>query len=128
MRLLLDTHTLFWAVIDEALLSPNARAALRSLQNESYVSVASVWEMAIKVGLGKWPEAAELVDNFEREIVATGFRLLPISPQHARTAGLMQAAHRDPFDRLLAAQAQIEGLTLVTADAKVQGLGAAWLW
>ena len=128
MRLLLDTHTLFWAILDEALLSPHARSALRSLQNESYVSAASVWEMAIKVGLGKWPEAAELVDNIEHEIVATGFRFLPISSQHARAAGLMQADHRDPFDRLLAAQAQIEGLTLVTADAKVQGLGAAWLW
>jgi PIN domain nuclease of toxin-antitoxin system len=128
VRLLLDTHTLFWAIIDDALLSSNAKSALRSLQNESFVSIASVWEMAIKVGLGKWPEAAALVDNFEKEIIATGFRLLPISAQHARAAGLMQAAHRDPFDRLLAAQAQIEGLTVVTADARVQGLGAAWLW
>ena len=128
MRLLLDTHTVFWAVIDETLLSLNARSAVRSLQNESYVSIASAWEMAIKVGLGKWPEAAALADNFEQEIMATGFRLIPISTLHVRTAGLMHSAHRDPFDRLLAAPARIEGLTLVTADAKVQGLGPAWLW
>ena len=127
MRLLLDTHVLFWAIVDESQLSATAYAAVRSLRNESYVSIASAWEMAIKVGLGKWPEAAALVDGFEHEITATGFRLLSISTRHTRIAGLMQSTHRDPFDRLLAAQARIEGLTLVTADAKAQGLGAAWL-
>ena len=128
MRLLLDTHVLFWALLDKPRLSTTAQAAVGSSANDVFVSIASAWEMAIKVGLGKWPEAAGLVDKLESEVVATGFRILPISLAHVRTAGLMQSPHRDPFDRLLAAQAAIEGLTLVTVDAKVQGLGAPWLW
>ena len=84
--------------------------------------------MAIKVGTGKWPEKSGLIENFESEVGATSFRLLPITIAHARTAGLTLSPHRDPFAPLLAAQAQIAGLTLVTADPKVQLLGAPWLW
>jgi PIN domain nuclease of toxin-antitoxin system len=84
--------------------------------------------MAIKVGLGKWPEAKALVNNFGDEVAAEGFRILPISIAHARESGLNRAPHRDPFDRLLAAQAVHEGLTLVTADPKLAGLGASVLW
>ena len=69
-----------------------------------------------------------LVGDFETEIAVEGFRLLPISVPHVRAAGLMQSPHRDPFDRLLAAQAQIEGVTLVTADPKLQQLVTGWLW
>ena len=90
--------------------------------------MATAWEMAIKVGIGKWPEAAALVDDFEAKIALPGFRLLPISVPHVRAAGLMQSPHRDPFDRLLAAQAMTEGLTLVTADTRLAALGAAVLW
>ena len=132
MRLLLDTHTLFWSVVDEVQLSSMANAALADKRNEVYASLVSAWEMAIKVGLGKWPEAKPMLDNFESEMATAKFQLLSISLNHARAAGLMQSPHRDPFDRLLAAQAQIEGLTLVTADAKaqslVEALGAKWLW
>ena len=84
--------------------------------------------MAIKIGLGKWPEAEPLLAKLEAELAVPGFRLLPISLAHVRAAGLMSSPHRDPFDHLLAAQAQIEGLTLVTADPKVQALAATWLW
>ena len=90
--------------------------------------MATAWEMAIKVGIGKWPEAAALVDDFEAKSALPGFRLLPISVPHVRAAGLMQSPHRDPFDRLLTALAQIEGLTLVTADAKLASLSAPTLW
>ena len=128
MRLLLDTHTVFWWLVDKDQLSPIAHAAIEAENNAVYVSVASAWEMAIKVGLRKWPEAAGLVGVFEFEIAEADFRILPISVEHVRSAGLMQAAHRDPFDRLLAAQARIEELTLVTTDAKLQGLGANWIW
>jgi PIN domain nuclease of toxin-antitoxin system len=124
VKLLLDTHTLFWWLIEEVRLSPAAFAAIKSKDAEVHVSVASAWEMAIKVGLGKWPEAQALVNSFEEEVEAEGFRILPITIAHARESGLMQAAHRDPFDRLLAAQALHEGLTLVTSDAKMAGLGA----
>ena len=128
MRLLLDTDVLFWSVIDDALLSQVARQAVRDVHADVFVSMATAWEMAIEVGIGKWPEAAALVDDFEAKIALPGFRLLPISVPHVRAAGLMQSPHRDPFDRLLAALAQIEGLTLVTADAKLASLGAPTLW
>jgi PIN domain nuclease of toxin-antitoxin system len=128
VRLLLDTHTIFWVLMDRVALSATSLAAIDSDDNDVYVSVASAWEMAIKVGIGKWPEAAPLVANFENEMLLPRFGILPITISHARAAGQMQAAHKDPFDRLLAAQAIVERLTLVTADEKVQGLGAPWLW
>ena len=102
--------------------------SLSSISNELFFSVASALEIAIKVGGKGWPEAKALIDDFEAALGVEGFFLLPITIPHVRLAGLMSAPHRDPFDRLLAAQATIEGLTLVTADAKVQGLGAPWLW
>ena len=128
MKLLLDTHCLFWAMLEDKHLSPLARTAIAAVPNEVFVSTASIWEMAIKVGIKKWPEAAELVANIEDELAEFGFVLLPISVAHVRRAGVMQSPYRDPFDRLLAAQALIEGLTLVTADAKVATLGAPVLW
>jgi PIN domain nuclease of toxin-antitoxin system len=128
VRLLADTHVVFWATMERARLSQAARAALESEQNEVLVSVASAWEIAIKVGLGKWPEARDLLLDFERHMDDAGFEILPITVAHVRAAGLMAATHRDPFDRLLAAQATIEGLVLVTADPSVTTLGAAHLW
>ncbi len=128
MRCLLDTHVLFWWLIDRSRLSVRAAAVIRAKANEITVSTASAWEMAIKVGSGKWPEASGLLDNFVSEVAADDFRILPISISHVRAAGLMQSPHRDPFDRLLAAQGQVEGLTLITSDTKLQALGAPWLW
>jgi PIN domain nuclease of toxin-antitoxin system len=128
VRLLIDTHVLFWSVMSPIQLSPAARRVLEAEDSELFVSIATAWEMAIKVGAGKWPEAQPLLDNFETELAAAEIRLLPISVLHARTAGQIQSRHRDPFDRLLAAQAIAEGLTLVTADAKLAGLGATILW
>ena len=128
MRLLLDTNALFWWLIDEGRLSSEAHNAIRAKEHEVYVSIASVWEMAIKVGLGKWPEAQALLSDFEGLASAEGVRLLPISVPHVRYAGLLQTSHRDPFDRLLAAQSILEGLTVVTPDAALTSLGASCLW
>lgn len=128
MRLLLDTHSLFWVTMDPSQLSSAAKTSLADEENNVYVSVASAWEIAIKVGIGKWPEARDLLLEFEQHVDRSGFELLPIHLAHVRAAGLMKAAHRDPFDRLLAAQATIEGLTLVTADEQVASLGAPVLW
>jgi PIN domain nuclease of toxin-antitoxin system len=125
---LLDTHVVFWSLIEDTQLSPTARDALGRVDTDVFVSVASAWEMAIKVGIEKWPEAAALVANFEAEISVPGFRLLPITVAHVRAAGTLVSPHRDPFDRLLAAQASIEGLTLVSADPIVGTLGAPVLW
>ena len=128
MRLLADTHVVFWAMMERARLSQTARAALESEQNDVFVSVASAWEIAIKVGLGKWPEARDLLFDFERHMDDAGFEVLRITVGHVRASGLMTAAHRDPFDRLLAAQATIDGLVLVSADADLAALGAACIW
>lgn len=128
MRLLADTHVVFWATMERTRLSPAAQAALESEQNDVVVSVASAWEIAIKVGLGRWPEARGLLLDFERHMDEAGFEIPPITVAHVRTAGLMGAAHRDPFDRVLAAQATIDGLVLVTADSSLATLGAACIW
>jgi PIN domain nuclease of toxin-antitoxin system len=128
VNLLLDTHTAFWSIVEPSRLSTTGYAAIEAEENEVYVSVASAWEMAIKVGIGKWPQARALVDDFEHELSKANIRLLPISVPHVRKAGLLPSAHRDPFDRLIAAQALTEGLTLVTADMRLRALGAPWLW
>jgi PIN domain nuclease of toxin-antitoxin system len=96
--------------------------------NDVVVSVASAWEIAVKAGLGKWPEAYELLLEFETFVDLAGFELLPIAVPHARQAGLLLSVHRDPFDRLLVAQAMAEGMTLVTTDAKITGMGCQVLW
>ena len=119
---------MFWWLEAPEQLSKRSFEAVAAVDAEVFVSIASLWEMANKVGLGKWPEARQLVADFETEMAREGFLVLPISLAHVRAAGLMQSPHRDPFDRLLAAQAMIEGLTLVTADPKAGALGAAVLW
>ena len=128
MRLLLDTHVVAWSILSVGRLSGNARQAINAIESTVYVSIVSPWEMAIKAGQGKWPDALGLIGDFEAQIFAAGFESLAITVPHVRTAGLMSAPHRDPFDRLLAAQALAEGLTLVTADSRLAGLGAAVLW
>jgi PIN domain nuclease of toxin-antitoxin system len=115
VRLLVDTHVVFWATMERARLSQAARAALESEQHDVFVSVASAWEIAIKVGLGKWPEARDLLFDFEQHMNDAGFELLPITVAHVRAAGLMAGTHRDPFDRVLVAQSTIDGLVLVRA-------------
>ena len=127
VRLLLDTHVLIWRKADSPKLPRIIFNAISGAE-DVYVSVATAWEIAIKVGIGKLPEAAELVANFEAAVWEEGFRVLPLTVPHVRLAGLMPSPHRDPFDRLLAAQAVIEGLMLVSSDAKMAGLGADVIW
>jgi PIN domain nuclease of toxin-antitoxin system len=128
MNLLTDTHTLAWWFGDRKQLSPTALQALCDPNRAVYVSVATAWEISIKVGSGRWNEMRYLLENFEQEIGATGFRILPIGISHVRAAGALALPHRDPFDRLLLAQAIHEGLALVTADSKLAGAGATIIW
>jgi PIN domain nuclease of toxin-antitoxin system len=128
LRTLLDTHVLFWWLTDDPKLSPEARRVVATDAEGVHVSIATAWEIAIKVGAGKRPEATALIDNFEGEVAAEGFRILPIEVTHVRAAGLSGSAHRDPFDRILVAQAMIEELTLVTSDRRLAGMGATCLW
>ncbi len=127
MRVLLDTHVLVWWVLDSPRLSATAKREI-GLAEDVYVSVASVWEMSIKVGLGKWPEARSTLEDFDPIMMRLAFAVQPITVAHARAAGTIVSPHRDPFDRLLAAQALTESLLLVTADTRLAALGAPVLW
>lgn len=113
MRLLLDTHVFLWAADMTERLSPASRTAIESASNEVFVSSASAWEIAIKARLGQLRFA---VESLESVIDRLGFTTLVIAVDHALAAGTLPLHHRDPFDRMLVAQARLEGMTLATAD------------
>jgi len=115
VRLLLDTHPLLWWVTDSPDLSIEARHAIADRRNSVHVSVASIWEIAIKAGKGK----LDLFDEFDRTLDQEPFARLDILTPHARAVRLLPHIHRDPFDRMLVAQARVEGLTLITRDPLV---------
>ena len=119
MRLLLDSHVLLWTFWNSPRLGTFARDAVRSPDNTVFVSVASIWELAVKRASGKI-DAPENLATLCRE---QSFALLGIEPFHAESAGSLPMHHRDPFDRMLIAQAQAEGLTIVTADAALRRYG-----
>lgn len=128
MKLLLDTHALVRVWLDAPQVSATVRTAVLDEANEITVSPASVWEMATKHRLGRWPDAGPLLNDFDRLVSASGYRVLPISAAHAHLAGAMAGEHRDPFDRLLAAQAIRDHLTLVTVDPAFAGFPVPVLW
>ena len=128
MRLLLDTHALLWWWKDDARLSVRAATAIADEANTVLVSAASAWEVATKHRIGKLPGAEAAISNFNDLIAADGFSHLAITSQHALKAGGFDVDHRDPFDRLLAAQALIEGALLVSDDAAMQAFGARCFW
>lgn len=115
MRLLLDTHVLLWCLEEPPRLAAQARLAIESPENMVLVSAASVWEIAIKRALGKLDAPAHLREAME----TTGFEPLAITHAHAEAAGALPRHHDDPFDRMLVAQAQLEGLNLVTRDERL---------
>ena len=128
MRLLLDTHTLIWWLIELPRLADQARAAIADPENQVFVSAVSALEITTKHRSGKLPEAGVLASSFEAEIEAEGFFGLPISLQHAQRAGQLAFAHKDPFDRLLIAQALTEGMTLVSNERVFDATGVSRLW
>jgi PIN domain nuclease of toxin-antitoxin system len=116
MRVLVDTHVFFWWLTDDKKLSDLARRVIADENNEVMVSAVVAWELATKVRFFKWPEATDLAVNIDRIIAENGFTPLPITVAHARVAGFLAARHRDPFDRMLASQAQVEIIPLLTVD------------
>ncbi len=128
MSLLLDTHTLFWWVTDSALLSEQARRQIADEAGDCYVSAVSVFELSNKVRLGKFDPARELVERLQEVMEYNRFTPLAVSMDHARLAGRLANPHRDPFDRLLAAQSIIENIPVVTADTAIRDLGARVVW
>ena len=118
MRLLLDTHLLVWLAEDDPRLSVRARELIGNPGAEVFFSVASVWELAIKASLGRSDFQVD-ASLLRRTLLANGFLELSILSAHAVAVAGLALVHRDPFDRLLVAQAQVEGLTLLTVDPKV---------
>jgi len=127
VKLLLDTHAFLWFVAGDERLGRKARRVIEDDEAELYLSTASVWEMAIKSSLGRLRLPAPLTD-YLTEKVADRFRILPVEWPHAAAVEALPFHHRDPFDRLLVAQALIEDLTVVTGDAAFRAYGATVLW
>jgi PIN domain nuclease of toxin-antitoxin system len=123
MNLLLDTHLILWAAGDPDRLSREARQLLLDSANELYYSVASLWEIAIKRTLDRSDFQVD-PRRLWRMLPANGYRELPILGEHAVAVETLPLLHKDPFDRLLLAQARVEGLTLLTVDRLLAGYGA----
>jgi PIN domain nuclease of toxin-antitoxin system len=128
VRLLLDTHALIWWLAGDDALSRRAREAIADEDNAVAVSAASAMEVATKFRIGKLPDAALLAQDFEALIAEQGFAELAISVHHARLAGEMNIAHKDPFDRLLIAQAQAGDMVLVSNESLFDGFAVKRLW
>jgi PIN domain nuclease of toxin-antitoxin system len=128
LRLLLDTHALIWWLAGDETLSARARDAIADEENGVAVSAASAMEIATKFRIGKLPDAALLAQDFESIIAGQGFTELAITVHHARLAGEMNITHKDPFDRLLIAQAQAEDMVLVSNEALFDGFAVKRLW
>jgi PIN domain nuclease of toxin-antitoxin system len=128
MRVLVDTHALVWWVTDNANLSPRSRVLFADDDNEILVSAAVAWELATKARSGKWPEAHAIAMQISSVIDENRFTPLSITVEHARVAGLFVWQHRDPFDRMLAAQAQTEGIPLLGADPVFSSFGTSVIW
>jgi PIN domain nuclease of toxin-antitoxin system len=127
MDLLIDTHSLIWFFNGDKQLSPKAKTLIEDTKNKKYVSIASIWEIAIKIGLeklhfdGDTNEVAELVEQ-------NGFQILPISVSHTVKYESLPLIHRDPFDRMLVAQAIVEKMTIVTIDDNIHKYEVKTTW
>ncbi|MCA9516486.1 MAG: type II toxin-antitoxin system VapC family toxin [Myxococcales bacterium] len=128
MSYLLDTHVVLWWLTDAPDLSPAAREILADPANRLLVSAASAWEVATKFRLGKLPSAAVIASDFPGWVERMGATELPMTMAHAARAGAFTAPHRDPFDRMLAAQALLEAVPLVSRDAELDAFGVTRLW
>ncbi len=128
MNLLLDTHALLWFLADDPLLSGTAKKLIEQPANHKLVSVATCWEIAIKVGLKKLDLGEPATTFLPRELAANHFDLLAIELRHATFVEALPPHHKDPFDRLLIAQAIIEAIPIVSVDAALDAYGVTRLW
>ena len=128
MRLLLDTHALLWWLDGDRSLTRRARTAIADEENVICVSAASAWEITTKFRLGKLPGAGAVAADVVGSVASQGFSPLDITLLHAQRAGRLPGAHRDPFDRMLIAQAQLDDLVLVSNEAVFDAYGVSRLW
>jgi len=126
--LIADTHALLWWWQDSPRLSSSAADALDDEANTILVSSVSIYEIGVKYRLGKVPEAAVVVDHFEELVRDSGFLELAVSLKHSRIAGLLPGPHRDPFDRILIAQAQAESAGIISIDRVFKSYDVATVW
>jgi PIN domain nuclease of toxin-antitoxin system len=128
LSVLLDTHSLVWAISSPKLLSARAAAVIADESSVILVSAASAWEIATKVRLGKFGEAAKLEARFIEALEDAGYRLLPITPEIALRAGRLAGSRGDPFDRMIAAHALAEDIPVISADAKLDVFKVRRVW
>lgn len=128
MTYLLDTHTFLWFINDDPLLSPIAKRLIESPENAVYLSIASVWEMAIKVSLGKLEVPSPFTDFIDAQVQENSISILAIKTSHAGIVTNLPFHHRDPFDRLIIAQARSEGYTLISRDEIFDRYGVERRW
>ena len=122
MRLPIDTHILIWFLEGNKLLSKSRRQIIANPQNDIFISIVSLWKMAIKISIGKLTLAKPLADVL-KQIAIDDFEILPIAPEHTLQVSILPFHHRDPFDRIIIAQAQLENLTVITDDGEFGGYG-----
>ncbi len=128
MNLLLDTHAFLWWLFDDPKLSERARHLIRDPEQQVFVSSASVWEISTKHRLGKLDSAASFLQDVEGWTERARFQPLAIQATHARRAGMWPVPYRDPFDRMLAAQSEIEDMPLISRDPALHSFGVRVLW
>ena len=128
MNALLDTHAVLWSAYAKRFLSTLAAKMIADEQNVLYISAASAWEIATKVRIGKLPEAIALEKNFLETTTAAGYRVLPITPELALLSGRLAGRHGDPFDRVIAAQALVLDIPVISNDAKLDEFGVRRIW
>jgi PIN domain nuclease of toxin-antitoxin system len=128
MRVLLDTHAFLWAITGDSRLSPLAQRLFLDSRNVLLLSAASIWEIAIKVRIGKLPLPQPSARYLGEQLSRNAIEVLPVEASHALRLFELPDIHRDPFDRLLVAQCQVEGLPLVTGDAHLRQYAVETLW
>jgi len=128
VRLLLDTHTLLWFYRGDTKLTTAARSLIEDAANTKLVSPATYWELAIKIGLGKYTLTESYDDFIQHAIFDNGFLILPVEPRHTATLIAMPLHHKDPFDRLMIAQAMVEMIPLVSLDPDFDPYPITRLW
>ena len=128
MKLLLDTQAAVWWWLADARLPKAACDALADPANAIFVSAASAWEFATRLRIGKWQSVADIVANLPRYLEESDFIELPIRADHARMAGIMDNPHRDPFDRMIVAQARIEDMIVVSGDPALATFPVRIMW